>query len=92
MGHELPLQQMRTKPRKTGRLDSPRGQRIYRRRKWAAETPFAILKERCGLRQFLLRGLANVRMEWLWACTAFNLAKLVRDMAALRRKLAAVAI
>jgi hypothetical protein len=74
------------------RLDSARGQRIYGRRKWAAETPFAILKERCGLRQFLLRGLANVRTEWLWACTAFNLAKLVRDMAGLRRKLAAVAI
>lgn len=71
------------------RLASPRGRRIYGQRKWAAETPFAILKEHCRLRQFLLRGLDNVRTEWLWACTAFNLSKLVRDMARLRRKLAA---
>ena len=30
-----------------------------------------------GLRQFLLRGLEKVKTEWRWACTAFNLGKLV---------------
>ena len=30
-----------------------------------------------GLRQFLLRGMDKVRMEWRWLCTASNLRKLV---------------
>lgn len=37
-----------------------------------------------GIRQFLLRGLEKVKTEWLWAVTAFNLAKLARLMAILR--------
>lgn len=66
------------------RLASDSGRRRYRRRKWLAETPFAMIKEWMGLRRFLLRGKAKVKTEWLWACTAFNLGKLVRGMAALR--------
>lgn len=57
---------------------------IYRRRLHTAETPFAIIKHVMRLRQFLLRGLENVKTEWLWICTAFNLAKLVREVARLR--------
>ena len=30
-----------------------------------------------------LRGLENVRTEWRWVCTAFNLHKLLRGVAAL---------
>lgn len=60
------------------RLATPAGQAVYRDRKWIAETPFALLKAQMGLRQFLLRGLANVRTEWRWACTALNMMKLVR--------------
>jgi hypothetical protein len=41
-----------------------------------------------NVRQFLLRGLENVKTEWLWVCTAFNLAKLVREVARLRAKFA----
>ena len=37
-----------------------------------------------GLRQFLLRGLDKVRSEWLWACTAFNLRKLMMAIEKLR--------
>jgi hypothetical protein len=55
-----------------------------------AEVPFAILKQIIGLRRFLLRGLEKVRTEWLWGCTAYNLAKLVRGIAALRAARAAV--
>lgn len=36
------------------------------------------------LRQFLLRGLDNVRIEWHWACTSLNLRKLVTAFASLR--------
>jgi transposase len=57
---------------------------VYKRRFHAAETPFGIIKQVMGLRQFLLRGMENVKTEWLWTCTAFNLAKLVREVGRLR--------
>ena len=41
------------------------------------EGVFGVLKAVLGLRQFLMRGLANVKTEWCWACTAFNLRKLM---------------
>ena len=56
----------------------------YERRFHAAETPFAWLKHVLGLRQFLLRGLENVQTEWIWACTAYNLRKLLPQVAKLR--------
>jgi transposase len=59
---------------------------IYKKRLHAAETPFGILKHLMHLRQFLLRGLEHVKTEWLWACTAFNFGKLVREVARLRAK------
>jgi hypothetical protein len=34
-----------------------------------------------GFRQFLLRGLAEVRAEWQLVCTAHNLLKLARASA-----------
>ena len=73
------------------RMNSPTGQKIYQQRKWLAETPFAIIKARMGLRQFLLRGIEKVRTEWLWACTGFNLAKLARCIARLRVQTVAAA-
>lgn len=68
------------------RMGSERGREIYGRRAWIAETPFAFTKTWMGLRQFLLRGLAKVRTEWLWTCTAFNLRKLIREIARLRAR------
>ncbi len=72
------------------RMSSDRGREIYAQRKWIAETPFGLIKRRMGLRQFLLRGLENVKAEWLWACTAFNLAKLVRNGGVVRAHLATI--
>jgi transposase len=66
-------------------------QAIYRKRLHTAETPFAVLKQVMNLRQFLLRGLENVKTEWRWVCTAFNLVKLVRHTARLRAKFAELA-
>ena len=54
-----------------------------------AETPFAILKAIMGIRQFLLRGLEKVKIEWTWAAVAFNLMKLVRHLAKMRAQSAA---
>lgn len=72
------------------RLASQAGRATYRRRSWVAETPFAFIKQWMGLRQFLLRGLDKVRTEWLWACTAFNLRKLMAAASGMRAELAVV--
>jgi hypothetical protein len=66
------------------KMSQPESQKTYRKRFHAAETPFGILKRIMNLRQFLLRGLEKVKTEWLWACTALNLAKLVREIGRLR--------
>jgi hypothetical protein len=59
---------------------------MHNQRLHTAETPFGIIKHLMKVRQFLLRGLENVKTEWLWICTAFNLGKLVREVARLRAK------
>lgn len=60
------------------RLATPLGQAAYRRRAHLAETPNAVIKQVMGLRQFLHRGMDKVRTEWLWACTAYNVKKLIQ--------------
>jgi transposase len=70
--------------RTAARMATPEGRGVYQQRARIAETPFGILKAVMGIRQFLLRGLEKVKTEWLWAVTAFNLAKLVRMLARLR--------
>ena len=52
--------------------------RWYARRKELSEPTFGILKEQMGARRFLLRGLANVRAEFVLLATAFNLRTLWR--------------
>ena len=62
------------------RLKTESGKMTYARRAHLAETPNGFIKDVLGLRQFLLRGLDKVRTEWLWACTAFNIRKLMIAM------------
>ena len=50
----------------------------YARRKELNEPVFGILKEQQGARRFLLRGLANIRAEFVLLATAFNLRTLWR--------------
>jgi len=71
---------------------STAGQEAYKRRCWICETPFAFIKAWIGLRQFLLRGLEKVKIEWLWTCTAYNLRKLVADVQRMRVKFAAMLV
>ena len=77
--------------RTAARMSLESSQQLFRRRSWIAETPFGILKSVMGLRQFLLRGLEKVQTEWTWAVTAFNLVKLVRELARLRTEFARLA-
>ena len=56
----------------------------YKQRQHFGETPFAVIKACFGLRRFLLRGLPGVQTEFQWACSAFNLKKLMSLIATLR--------
>ena len=70
------------------KLKTEAGRAAYGRRRWIAETPFGTIKGAMGIRQFLLRGLEKVKIEWDWVCTAFNLKKLLRAVGSLRARLA----
>lgn len=72
-------------------MAQPAARKLYNQRPRIAETTFGILKSIMGLRQFLLRGLEKVKTEWRWSATAFNLIKLVREIARLRAQFAAMA-
>jgi transposase len=60
------------------KVHSETGRRVYRHRQSVAESPFGVIKAVMGVRQFLLRGLENVRTEWRWICTAYNLRILIK--------------
>lgn len=67
------------KDRMARKLRTKRGRRKYGLRKEVAEPVFGQIKEARGFRQFLLRGLANVRGEWRLICLGHNLLKLYRS-------------
>ena len=69
------------------RMHTPEGAAVYARRMHGAETPFGHLKGVLGVRQFLLRGLENVRTEWRWLCTTCNLKKLLAYVGILRSRI-----
>ncbi len=58
---------------KAGGHESP-----YRYRKQLPEPVFGQIKQARGFRQFLLRGIENVRGEWSLVCTAHNILKLAQ--------------
>jgi len=51
-------------------------QEKYARRRHPGERPFAVIKQQFDARRFLLRGLDQVKQEWLWLSSAFNLHRL----------------
>jgi len=63
-------------------LKTRAGRAAYALRKQTVEPVFGIIKSVLGFRQFLLRGLVNVRNEWTLVCLAWNF----KRMAALRPK------
>jgi transposase/IS5 family transposase len=58
------------------KLKTRAGKAAYALRKQTVEPVFGILKSVMGFRQFLLRGLENVRNEWTLLCLAWNLKRM----------------
>jgi transposase len=58
------------------KVTSEEGKRIYGKRASSVEPVFGIIKSVMGLRQFLLRGMAKVRIEWDLACLAYNVRRI----------------
>jgi transposase len=58
------------------RLKTPDGKKLYAQRKHTPEPVFGIIKSVLGFRQFLLRGLDNVRGEWSLVTMAWNLKRM----------------
>lgn len=60
------------------KLLTKRGRELYKKRGQTVEPVFGQIKGVRGLRQFLLRGLDNVKGEWQLICLTHNLLKLHR--------------
>ncbi len=58
------------------RLKTPEGKTLYALRKQTPEPVFGIIKSALGFRQFLLRGLDNVRGEWSLVTMAWNMKRM----------------
>jgi len=54
-------------------LRTVQGKKAYAKRKETVEPAFGQIKHTRGFRQFLLRGLDNVRGEWQLICLTHNL-------------------
>ena len=57
-------------------LKTKAGRTAYALRKQTVEPVFGIIKSVMGFRQFLLRGMGNVRNEWTLVCLAWNLKRM----------------
>ena len=60
------------------KMETPEAQAIYKQRAGVAEFPNAWIKDKIGLRQFRLRGLAKVTLEALWVCLTYNICQWIR--------------
>jgi transposase len=58
------------------RLKTPEGRALYALRKQTPEPVFGIIKSTLGFRQFLLRGLENVKGEWSLVTMSWNLKRM----------------
>ena len=63
-------------PVEAHRLKTPEGRKLYAQRKHTPEPVFGIIKSVLGFRQFLLRGLDQVRGEWNLVTMAWNLKRM----------------
>jgi hypothetical protein len=58
------------------RLKTRAGRTLYKLRQQTIEPIFGIIKAALGFRQFRLRGLAKVSLEWMLVCLAYNVRRL----------------
>jgi len=66
----------RTRETLSHRLKTKAGRALYALRKQTVEPVVGIIKSVMGFRQFLLRGLDNVKNEWTLVCLAWNLKRM----------------
>jgi len=71
--HDPRLRRMREKMR------SEQGRHLYRKRKAIVEPVFGVLKQQRNLREFRLRSLDKVAIEFALAATAYNLTRIHRS-------------
>lgn len=64
------------------KLQTEEARAKYKRRKCTVEPVFGIIKNVLGFRQFLLRGIENVKAEWLLVTLAYNCKRLANLKAA----------
>jgi transposase len=64
------------------RFQTPEGKKLYAKRKHTPEPVFGIIKSVLGFRQFLLRGLENVKGEWRLVTMAWNIKRMFAIIAA----------
>jgi transposase len=60
------------------KMETAEAKEIYKQRSEVAEFPNAWIKDKIGLRQFRLRGLAKVTLETMWACLTYNVSQWIR--------------
>ena len=65
-------------------LQDAEGKKLYALRKQTSEPVFGIIKSVLGFRQFLLRGLDNVRGEWSLVTMAWNMKRMFASASAER--------
>lgn len=58
------------------KLRTDEGKQMYARRAQTVEPAFGIIKAPMGFRQFLLRGIEKVRIEWDLVCIAYNMRRM----------------
>jgi hypothetical protein len=58
------------------RMATKAGKTLYAQRKQTVEPVFGIIKAAMGFRQFLLRGLSKVQLEWTLVSMSYNLKRL----------------
>jgi hypothetical protein len=73
---EAPPAPEKPTPVEAHRLKTLEGRKLYAQRKHIPEPVFGIIKSVLGFRQFLLRGLDQVRGEWNLVTMAWNLKRM----------------
>lgn len=71
-------QALTVKERMIRKLRTHKGREVYARRKAIVEPVFGQIKQAMGFRQFLMRGLRQMRGEWKLVCLSYNIRKLFR--------------
>jgi transposase len=64
---------------------SEEARRLSAMRRWLIEPVFSVIKDQQAARRFPLRGAKNIRAEWSWLATTFNLRSLARAWSKTRR-------